>query len=138
MTRKVLEDYQQGAQYISSEEADDIVEIIQNEGQHFPFESGDLYRGVCLGKTHEVGDIIEVSKNVFESWTEDINIAEEFSKERGSEISAVYMLREGQIKGLMLENYSHEMEWLLVRGEYIVGEIEELEDYTIYYVKRIF
>ena len=133
---KILEDYQQGVQYIDDEEACEIVEIIQNEGILFPFENGELYRGVCTGETHEVGEIVTVSKNIFESWSEDENIAIEFSKERGSNISAVYVLWTGNIKGIQLENYSGEMEWLLESGEYVVDEVEDCEDYMKYYLKK--
>jgi hypothetical protein len=134
--KKILEDYQQGVQYISSEEAAEIVEIIQKEGQYFPFENGKLYRGVCTGEIHEVGDVISVSENIFESWSEDENVAIEFSKERGSNISAVYVLYSGKIKGLMLKDYSGEMEWLLEKGKYIVDEVENCEDYTLYYLLK--
>jgi hypothetical protein len=134
--KKILEDYQQGVQYISSEEAEKIVEIIQNEGILFPFENGKLYRGVCTGEIHEVGDVISVSENIFESWSEDENVAIEFSKERGSNISAVYVLYSGKIKGLMLKDYSGEMEWLLEKGKYIVDEVENCEDYTLYYLLK--
>jgi hypothetical protein len=133
---KILEDYQQGVQYIDDEECCKIVEIIEKEGILFPFEDGPLYRGVCIGETHEVGDVISVSKNIFESWSEDEDIAIEFSKERGADISAVYVLSDGQIKGLPLEN-SREMEWLLQAGEYVVDEIENCEDYMKYEIRRI-
>lgn len=135
--KKILEDYQQGVQYISSEEAEKIVEIIQKEGQYFPFENGTLYRGVCHGKKHEIHEIIEVAKNAIESWSEDLHMAEDFSKERGPDVSAVYVLYSGEIKGLMLENHSGEMEWLLEKGKYIVDEVEECEEYTLYYLKYI-
>ena len=134
---KILEDYQQGIQYINSEEAEKIVELIKKKGILFPFENGELYRGICTGETHEVGEVITVSENIFESWTEDIAVAEEFSKERGSDVSAVYVLWNGEVKGLSLENYSNEMEWLLVAEKYIVEEVESCEDYTKYYLKLL-
>lgn len=133
---KVLEDYQQGVQYITDDEACEILSIIEKEGTFFPFHGFELYRGVCIGETHEVGDVISVSENIFESWTEDENVAIEFSKERGTDISAVYVLDEGEIKGLPLEN-SREMEWLLITGKYVVEEIEDCEDYTKYYLKLV-
>lgn len=137
MMKKVLEDYQQGVQYITDDEACEILSIIEKEGTFFPFEGFELYRGVCIGETHEVGEVITVSKNIFESWTEDENIAIEFSKERGSDVSSVYVLDEGEIKGLSLENYSNEMEWLLITEKYVVEEIEDCEDYTKYYLKLV-
>jgi hypothetical protein len=133
---EILEKYQQGVQYISSEESEKIVELIEKEGTFFPFHGFELYRGVCIGEVHEIGEVITVSKNIFESWSEDENVAIEFSKERGSDVSAVYVLDEGEIKGLPLENYSGEMEWLLQAGEYIVDEVEDHEDYMKYYLKR--
>lgn len=132
---ELLENYQQGAGYIDTEEAIEIASYIEKEGQMFPFEGiNNLYRGVCLGYSHEVGDVIEVSLNYFESWSEDIQVAEEFSKEKGPEISAIYVLYKGNVKGLALEDYSGEMEWLLQKNEYIVDEIEEHDDYTLYYL----
>lgn len=133
---KILEDYQQGVQYIDSEEACEILSIIEKEGTFFPFHGWELYRGVCIGETHEVGDVISVSENIFESWSEDEDVAIEFSKERGSDISAVYVLDEGEIKGLPLEN-SREMEWLLESGKYVVDEVEDYEDYMKYYLKKV-
>lgn len=126
--------YQQGIQYIGKNEAYEIVETIREKGQYFPFKNGTLYRGVCHGEKHKVGDIIEVTKNVFESWSENLQVAEDFSKEKGSGVSAVYVLYTGEIKGLMLEDYSMEMEWLLTKNKYIVDEMEENEDYTMYYL----
>ena len=132
---ELLENYQQGAGYIDTEEAIEIASYIEKEGQMFPFEGiNNLYRGVCLGYAHEVGDVIEVSQNYFESWSEDIQVAEEFSKERGPQISAVYVLYKGNVKGLALEDYSGEMEWLLQKKQYIVDEIKEQDDYTLYYL----
>lgn len=133
--KKVLEDYQQGVQYINSEEACEIASIIKRDGILFPFENGELYRGVCAGEQHKVGDIVTVSENIFESWSEDESIAEEFSKERGTDISAVYVLWTGEVKGLSLESYSSEMEWILETGEYVVDEVEEMEYYTKYWLK---
>ena len=135
--KKILEDYQQGVQYTSSEETCEIVEIIQNEGILFPFENGELYRGICTGEIHEVGDVISVSENIFESWSEDEDVAIEFSKERGSNISAVYALLAGNIKGIQLESYSGEMEWLLETRKYIVDEVEDCEDYMKYWLKLV-
>ncbi len=135
--KEILEKYQQGVQYISSEESEKIVELIEKEGTFFPFKGFELYRGVCIGEVHEIGEVITVSENIFESWSEDENVAIQFSKERGSDISAVYVLDEGEIKGLSLENYSGEMEWLLVAGKYIVDEVEDYGDYMKYYLKLV-
>ncbi len=135
--KEILEKYQQGVQYITDDEAYEILSIIEKEGTFFPFKGFELYRGVCIGEVHEIGEVITVSGNIFESWSEDENVAVEFSKERGSDVSAVYVLDEGEIKGLPLENYSGEMEWLLVAGKYIVEEAEDCEDYMKYYLKRL-
>lgn len=131
----VLENYQQSA-LITTEEEIEIAKIIEKKAERFPVEVASLYRGVCLGEKYKIGDKIKVSKKFFASWTEELSIAEEFSKERGPDISAVFEIEEGEIFGLPLKNtVDREMEWLILSKEYYIIEIEENQNYTLYVIK---
>jgi len=137
--KEIVESYKQGAMFSDSEEKAQIAEAADN-GVAFPFDCG-LYRGVCTGEVHEVDDVIEVTDQHIESWSEDEMVAAKFSKERGTEISAVYELIDGDVKGIPVDDYcedpDNEMEWLLSSGEYRVVEVSDEGTYTLYTVERI-
>jgi len=137
--KEIVESYKQGAMFSDSEEKAQLAEAADN-GVAFPFDCGSLYRGVCTGEVHEVGDIIEVTDQNIESWSEDEETAVEFSKERGSEVSSVYEMVSGNVKGIPVDDYcedpDNEMEWILSAGQYRVVEISDEGDYTLYTVER--
>src|SRR6056297_3591139 len=137
--KEIIEDYKLGAIYADSEEKMKLAEFA-DEAESFPFDCGSLYRGVC-GRVHEVGDVIEVSDQSIESWSEDEGKAADFSKERGSEISAVYEMVSGDVKGIPVDDYcedpDNEMEWVLSAGQYRVIEVSDEGTYTLYTVERV-
>lgn len=117
----VIERYQQSAD-ITREDEYEIIDIIEENLEFCPVY---LYRGVCLGKQFQVGDIITTGVRGFESWSEDEWVAVEFSKDLGPDVSAVFQIENEY--GLPLENYSDEMEWLILAKEYEVVAVEEKE-----------
>jgi hypothetical protein len=123
---KIIEGYQQlGFDVISIDEENAISEYIHQNLQSCPVE---LYRGIMVSCdfTVEVGDIIR-SKHLFESYTEDIEVAKEFALRRNQ--GAILKIEEpiGLPIYMVTEN-ENEQEWLIPSGEYIVTDIESDED----------
>lgn len=125
---EILEDYQQlGFDVISSDEEIAISEYIQNNLQPCPVE---LYRGIMVPRDFEVevGDKIR-SRRLFESYTEDAEIAKQFAFRRNQGKGVILKIEEpvGLPIYLVTQN-ENELEWLVPGGEYIVADIEFDED----------
>jgi hypothetical protein len=134
MTRtvKLIDSYKQGAIYLESSEKTELAELADN-GIDFP-EDFNLYRGIKTGNTHEIGDVVEVSDQNIESWSEDEEVASRFG-------NAVYELASA-VKGIPVDDYitedtDNELEWILSSGEYKVVEVSEEDEYILYTVERI-
>ena len=129
-TKKLIDSYKQGAIYLESSEKTELAELADN-GIDFP-EGFCLFRGIKTGNTHEIGDVVEVSDQNIESWSEDEEVASRFG-------NAVYELASA-VKGIPVDDYTedtdNELEWILSAGEYKVVEISE-EEYILYTVERI-
>ena len=129
-TKKLICSYKQGAIYLESSEKTELAELADN-GIDFP-RGFNLYRGIKTGNTHEIGDVVEVSDQNIESWSEDEEVASKFG-------NAVYKLASA-VKGIPVDDYvedtDNELEWILSAGEYKVVEISE-EEYILYTVERI-
>jgi len=123
---KIIEDYQQlGFDVISIDEENAISEYIQQNLEPCPVE---LYRGIMVSCDFEVevGDKIR-SQHLFESYTEDIEVAKEFALRRNQGVILKIEEPVGLPIYLVTEN-ENEQEWLIPGGEYIITDIESDED----------
>ncbi len=123
---KIIEDYQQlGFDVISIDEENAISEYIHQNLQSCPVE---LYRGIMVSCDFkvEVGHKIRF-QHLFESYTEDIEVAKDFALRRNQGVILKIEKPIGLPIYVVTEN-ENEQEWLIPSGEYTITDIESDED----------
>ena len=128
--KKLLQTYQDGTCYMESTDYQEITNIIQeNEIECHTI----LYRGLKLAgdEMPEVGETFKF-KNYFESFSEDIDIALEFTLDHFPVI-----VRLIDSYGLPLYEYTEndtQLEWLIMDKDYVISSIEYNEDDEYYII----
>lgn len=134
--KQTLIDYQQqGFPVINFDEQLAILDFIESHSMECPVT---LYRGISLDEKKEfhVGDIFKASKELFDSFTENDQVAADFASRFESGIILVLDETAGLPIYVVTEN-ENEVEWLIPTTEYLVVEVCESEYFENIVMVRI-